>query len=163
MLSWRELFLQVIFDLLKTRKSRELHRNYVLLIPGPAKSTLFSNDITGNQQPSLAVSVSENISHAGRFEFEFECVLAIPHLFTKLHAKSTNTRETYCRMKYCQTLPFPPSSSTTYSQTCFAQNLIGNFYISLNKSVEIRQCQTNCFKTRLNISCSCCWALLWVV
>ena len=63
----------------------------------------------------LPVSVSENISHGGRRGSGFEFEYTRRHkrrvfIFTKLHAKSTNARGEYFGIKYCQTVPFPPSN-----------------------------------------------------
>ena len=90
------------------------------------------------------MSVSENISRVAaaavgdlNLNLNTCVVLLTSHLFTKLDAKSTNTREAYFRLKYCQTLPFPLlQTDTTYSQASF-----GNFdiFIGGNKrNVKIK-------------------------
>ena len=64
------------------------------------------------------------------------CVVASPHLFTKLYAKSTNTREVYFRLKYCQTVPFPRSNWQNLQWSGFCTKLNWKlWYFYLGKQI----------------------------
>ena len=86
----------------------------ILQIYFTLKKIVFWSATTGMWH-HLPVSVSENISHGGRRGSGFEFEYTRRHkrrvfIFTKLHAKSTNARGEYFGIKYCQTVPFPPSN-----------------------------------------------------
>ena len=73
----------------------------------------FSNDITG--KPGVLCQFQRiYLTEAERGSgFEFEYTRRHKRrvfIFTKLHAKSTNARGEYFGIKYCQTVPFPPSN-----------------------------------------------------